>query len=191
MRQTTINKIRKDWNKKGLRKLSVFFAKTTFKFFERYFQLHITPVHFYSPIPTTCELDPGVFQKVYDCDGIDWNLTKQLEYLGKVFPKYDNECQPTVNSGLSLVDAFILHAMIREKKPKVMVEVSAGDTTKISLNALDMNEREGAPYKFYSIEPYPREDILALNNSNFGLIHKKVQEVSIDLLSSADLLLID
>jgi len=81
--------------------------------------------------------------------------------------------------------------MIREKKPKVMVEVGAGDTTKISLNALGMNEREGTPYKFYSIEPYPREDILALNNSNFELIRRKLQAVSIDLLSSADLLLID
>jgi len=105
-----MDRIRKDWNKKALGKISVFFARTSFKFFERYLQLHVTPVHFYSPIPTTYELDPGVFQKVYDCDGINWNLTKQLEYLEKVFPKYYNEYQPTANSGclLSTPSSYML-----------------------------------------------------------------------------------
>ena len=64
----------------------------------------------------------SVFEKIYDCTGIDLNLDEQLEYLHKVFPKYHTEYTPTVNTGLSLVDAFALYAMIREKKPKVMID---------------------------------------------------------------------
>lgn len=81
--------------------------------------------------------------------------------------------------------------MIREKKPKVMIEIGAGDTTKISLKALQMNKNEGNFYKFYSIEPYPRDDIKKLRNEDFELIHHKLQDVEIDLLSTADLLFID
>ena len=53
-----------------------FFGRKSFKFFEKYFRLHITPVHYYSPIPTTYELDSNVFKKVYDCTGVDWKINQ-------------------------------------------------------------------------------------------------------------------
>lgn len=172
-------------------KITHLIARKVFKLFERIFRLHITPVHFYSPIPTTYELDQSVFEKIYDFTGIDWNLNEQFEYLQEIFPNYYDEYTPSTNCGLSLVDAFVLYTMIREKKPKVMIEVGAGDTTKISLKALQMNKNEGHQYKFCSIEPYPREELRQINDENFELIDRKLQEIEIDLLSSADLLFID
>ena len=186
-----IKKVVKNLNKDGLIKLLHVFARKSFRFWEKRFSLHITPAHFYSPIPVTCELDSSVFEKIYDCTGIDLNLAEQLEYLHKIFPKYHAEYTPSTNSGLSLVDAFALYAMIREKKPKVMIEIGAGDTTKISLKALQMNKNEGNPYKFYSIEPYPRDDVKKIQNEDFELIHRKLQNVDIEFLSTADLLFID
>ena len=186
-----IKKVVKNLNKDGLIKLLHLFAKKSFRFWEKHFLLHITPAHFYSPIPVTYELDSSVFEKIYDCTGIDLNLDEQLEYLHKVFPKYHTEYTPTVNTGLSLVDAFALYAMIREKKPKVMIEIGAGDTTKISLKALQMNKNEGNSYKFHSIEPYPRDDVKKIQNEDFELIQCKLQDVDIELLSTADLLFID
>ena len=186
-----IQKAMKIFTSGGRVKLFHFFARKTFKFWEKYFSLHVTPAHFYSPIPVTHELDPSVFEKQYDCTGIDLNLTEQLDYLHNTFPKYHAEYTPSENSGLSVVDAFSLYVMIREKKPKVMIEIGAGDTTKISLKALKLNQQEGASYKFYSVEPYPRDDIKALRSENFELIHSKLQDVDIELLSSADLLFID
>jgi len=174
-----------------IQRITRLFARIIFKFFEKYFSLHITPVHFYSPIPTTYELGFNVYEKIYDCTGISWNSHEQLEYLQEIFVRYKDEYTPTKNTGLSLVDAFVLYAMIREKKPKVIIEVGAGDTTLISLKALQVNRSEGHSYKFYSIEPYPREDLRYIHNQNFELIDRKLQQVNIDLLLSADLLFID
>ena len=171
-----IKKVVKNLNKDGLIKLLHLFARKSFRFWEKHFLLHITPAHFYSPIPVTYELDSSIFEKIYDCTGIDLNLDEQLEYLHKVFPKYHTEYTPTVNTGLSLVDAFALYAMIREKKPKVMIEIGAGETTKISLKALQMNKNEGNSYKFHSIEPYPRDDVKKILNEDFELIHCKLQD---------------
>ena len=169
----------------------VFIRPKSFRFIEKYLGLHISLPHFSSPIPVTYELDSSVFEKIYDCTGLDWNLTEQLEYLKKIFPKYSEEYSPSPNSGLSLVDTFALYVMIREKKPKIMIEIGAGETTKISLRALQTNKNEGTSFKFYSVEPYPREYLWKIQDEDFELIDRKLQDVEIDLLSTADLLFVD
>jgi hypothetical protein len=173
------------------RSLSRFIASKSFHFFERYLKLHITPVDYYSPIPNTYELDPKIFEKIYDETGIDWNVSGQLDYLDKIFAKYSDEYTPTANIGLTLVDSFILYAMIRETKPKVMIEVGSGESTKISLQAIEMNEKEGEACIFYAVEPYPPDSLRQISKKHFKLIDKKVEEVSLDLLITGDLLFID
>lgn len=173
------------------RRLSYFVAMKCFHFFERYLNLHITPVDYYSPVPAVHELDPKIFAKVFDDVGLDWKLSCQLNYLKNVFPRYMNEYKPVPNSGLSLVDAFILYAMIREKKPKVMIEVGSGESTKISLKAMEINDQEGSECRFYAIEPYPPDYLSASRQKNFELIDKELQRVDIDFLRKADLLFID
>jgi hypothetical protein len=154
-------------------------------------KLDITPVDYYSPIPNTCELDPKLFEKIYDDTGMDWNVSGQLDYLDKIFSKYSEEYTPAANPGLTLVDSFILYAMIRETKPKVMIEVGSGETTKISLQAIEMNEKEGMDCMFYAVEPYPTEFLRQIVKKNFKLIDKKVEEVDIGFLITADLFFID
>ena len=68
-----IKKVVKNLNKDGLIKLLHLFARKSFRFWEKYFLLHITPAHFYSPIPVTYELDSSVFEKIYD-----WGLKISL-----------------------------------------------------------------------------------------------------------------
>ena len=72
-----------------------------------------------------------------------------------------------------------------------MIEIGTGETTKISLKALQMNKNEGNSYKFHTIEQYPRDDVKKIQNEDFELIHCKLQDVDIELLSTADLLFID
>lgn len=174
-----------------MKKLLHYLARKSFSFFENVFSLHVTAAHFYSPIPTTSELEADVFQKVFGDDGLDWNRNRQLDFLRDACRLRVSEFQPEPNSGLSLVDAFILHAMIRERKPAIMFEIGAGDTTKISLQALRMNRADGYPFRFTSIEPYPREDIQELKDSDFELVFKKLQSVDPKWISEADLLFID
>jgi hypothetical protein len=155
--------------------------------------LHITPVDFYSPIPNVSGLDSGVFDKVFDDTGLDWNMAEQLNCLNNIFSKYSHEYAPLPNPGLTLVDSFILYAMVRERRPEVMIEIGSGDSTRISLQAIEMNQKEGAPCRFYAVEPYPKKFLKEMHASdmNFKLIETKVEDLDLEFLRTADLLFID
>ncbi len=177
----------KDIIKKSLRNLH----KPVFRFSEKYLKIHITPVHFYSPIPNVSELDSDVYTHASDCVGLDLSIEKQLIFLDENLSRYINEYNPPVNDGLSQVDSFILYSLIRDKKPKKLIEIGSGDSTKISLSALACNEKEGVSCQFTAVEPYPKEYLKNIKNTNFTLIEKKIQDVDIGLLSQADILFID
>lgn len=113
------------------------------------------PVHFYSPIPFSQDISEYLFQKQHPCSGINFNLETQFKYLNDFFSKYKSEYEPVANTGLAKVDAFVLYSMIRGKKPKLMIEIGSGESTKISLKELNKNLEEGNVYKFIAIEPYP------------------------------------
>jgi hypothetical protein len=176
--------IRKIGSHVNKRNLSRFIASKIFHFCERYLNLHVTAVDYDSPIPNTFKLDPRIFEKIYDDTGIDWNANGQLDYLHKICPKYSEEYIPIANPGMSLVDVFILYTMIRETKPKVMIEVGSGESTKTSLQAIEINRKEGGECMFYAIEPYPSDSLRQISKKHFKLIDKKVEEVSLDLLKS-------
>lgn len=95
------------------------------------------------------------------------------------------------NTGLAKVDAFVLYSMIRGKKPKLMIEIGSGESTKISLKALNKNLEEGNDYKFIAIEPYPRGYLKDLEDNRFSLKVSKVQDVETNYFSDADILFID
>lgn len=112
-----------------LPRLSRAFARRAFPFFERAFDLHITPNDYYSPIPSVKDLPPEVYESVFSMQGVDMNEAGQKEILDDVFPSYLAEYQPQKNGGLSLVDAFALYALLRDRKPKRMVEIGGRDWT--------------------------------------------------------------
>lgn len=165
--------------------------KPTFKFAEKYLGVHITPVHFYSPIPNVSELNSAIYTHVNECIGLDLSVDNQIKYLNDNLSKYIGEYTPPVNSGLSQVDAFILYALIRNKKPSVFIEIGSGDSTKISLSAFDKNEKEGVTCEFTAIEPFPQKYLKDIKNNKFKLTEKKVQDVDVDFFSQADILFID
>lgn len=177
--------------KTKLRDFRNFIKKQTFRLAEKHLNVHITPVHFYSPIPNVSELKPDIFTKVNDCVGLELDIKNQLSYMNLIFPKYLKEYFPPVNGGLSQVDAFVLYAMIRNKKPKVLIEIGSGESTKISLSALGRNADEGVVCHFTAIEPYPKIFLKKILSKNFNLIVGKVQDVDIEFLSQADILFID
>ncbi len=54
------------------------------------------------------------------------------------------------------VDAEILYCMVREHKPKRMIEFGSGFSTQISARALVQNQQEtGVACDFTAVEPYP------------------------------------
>lgn len=168
--------------------------KILWKFFyfnEKFFKVHLLPIHFYSPVPDTRNLTNEDFNKEFNCRGIDWNNELQLSLLENKFLKYREEFTPDQNSGLSLVDAFILYAFVREKKPSEVVEIGGGESTKIILLALQKNREEGDDFKFKSIDPFPRKAMLEAQDENLVVIPKMVQDVPLETFKQCDFLFID
>lgn len=153
--------------------------------------LHVVPNHFYYPIPASDDLTPEVFSRISECPGVDWNVAEQRRYAAEVFPKYVAERTFAPNDGLNVVDAAILHAMVRHHAPRRIVEVGSGVSTQIMAAAAALNRAEGRPCELVAIDPYPRPVVTDGVDGLDRLIRQKVQEVDLSVFQDCDLLFID
>lgn len=167
------------------------FARTSFHFLERHFDLHVTANGYYSPIPSVKDLPEDIYERPFSLVGVDMNETGQLAILDEVFPKYQDEYVPSQNGGLSLADAYVLYATIRERKPKKMIEIGGGDSTLIAMRAVEANRAEGHDCKFICIEPYPRPFLLEANWPDYDLVIELVQDIPVSEFSDAEIVFID
>ncbi|BDW85778.1 hypothetical protein MACH21_19550 [Roseicyclus marinus] len=167
------------------------FARLTFPFFERVFNLHITPNDYYSPIPSVKDLPTDIYDRRFDMGGVDMNLSGQTAFLRDVLPLYLSEFTPKQNGGLSLADAYVLYALIRHRKPSRMVEIGGGDSTFISMAAIERNRAEGHPCHFTCIEPYPRDFLTRATWPDYRLVVEKVQDADLSIFADIDMLFID
>lgn len=156
-----------------------------------FFGFHIVPDHYYYPIPSTHDLDDTLFERRSECIGLDWNINTQIKYLNEVFPQYALEKEFAKNPGLSLADAAILHSMIRYHKPKKMIEIGSGSSTRITATACLVNANEGAPCELIAIEPYPSQDLEDGFPGLAVLRKQKVQSIDVEEFINCDLLFID
>lgn len=178
--------------------------RSTFGLWER-LGVHVTPVHFYQPIPDTRRLPADVFTRRTAMPGVDMNEAGQLAFLEKLaryreefaaFPKAPTG-DPTkfhlANDSFAAIDAELLWGVLRETKPKRVVEVGSGMSTLLAAEALRRNAAEGGPAQdLTAIEPYPAPWLKAL--PGIRLVEKPVQEVPMEdftRLEAGDVLFID
>jgi hypothetical protein len=112
------------------------------------------------------------------------------EYRGNSF--YREAVHRGDGPGFGYIEAQVLHGVIRHFKPRQIIEVGSGVSTRCSLAAAAMNEREGAPKtEIICIEPHPS---LWLERAGIRLIRSEVQGVGFEIfeaLESGSLLFID
>lgn len=166
-------------------------SKGGFRFFERWLDLHVTPNDYYSPIPSVKDIPADLHDRPFSMVGVDMNLKGQLALLDEVLLPLMDEYKPEPNGGLSLADAFVLYALLRARKPALMVEIGGGDSTFISMAALERNRAEGHGCHFTCIEPYPRPFLKEARWPGFELVEAKVQDVPLHVFDGADILFID
>lgn len=164
--------------------------------------------HYYSPIPTKEALDSAIKKMNNDVDkqtkAIDFNLSKQLEYLKEfnslndlfVFPE---ECSDkfyyySKNGFYSKPCALSLMNIIMKNKPKRIIEVGSGYSTAFmaDLNNLYFN----GEIKISSIEPYPHrlKHLFKGDYEKLDLQILNLQDVPLEFfeqLEENDLLFID
>lgn len=167
--------------------------------------LFIYPNHYYSPVSDVNQLEKSkdIWAKKSNLPGIDVDLDQQLENLSKTCLPFQNEfidnktyidaTQNQFGPGYGFVEAQALHAFIRAKNPRNIIEVGSGVSTYCMCKAIEINLREDkSDSNLTCIEPYPSKNIKDLQNIN--LIEKKVQSVPVsrfEELSAGDFLFID
>ncbi len=180
---------------------------------KRYFQLwekrgyHVTPVHFYEPIPDTREITADQVNRRSRMVGIDLRADQQLELLPALASAYAGEYgqrlrdpepwRPAQRRDLDFpdsLDGFVLYAMVRHLKPRLVIEIGAGMSTLIILLALDKNaEDSGEPRgTLTSIDPFPPPFLR--HRDDLTLHDKPVQDVPLETftaLGEDDILFID
>jgi hypothetical protein len=164
---------------------------------------HVTPVHFYQPIPDTQSLPETLWDRPSELVGINMNPSVQLDLLRTRFPKFRDEYEqfPTTpveepghfylnNHLFDGMDALVAYCMVRHFQPQLIIEVGSGFSS-LLLGQAATKENNGG---LICIEPFPQEFLKHGFRGLHSLIEKKVQDIDLDFFSQlgpGDVLFID
>lgn len=176
-------------------------ASRSYSWFEKCNWLPIR-FHYYQPIIKQ-DMLPSNYENIEDSLlGIDLDIKSQLDLLEKFH--YDSELEKISLEKQNMLEPYfhnlyfgpgdseILYNLIRYFKPKRVIEIGSGESTKFVKVALDKNENEdGSKAEHICIEPYENP---WLEKSGIKIIRKRVEDMDLDFfsqLSENDILFID
>jgi Methyltransferase domain len=159
---------------------------------------HVTPVHFYEPIPDTRSLTEALWSEPSELVGIDMNQSMQLDLLRNHFPKFRAEYEdfaaeppPGQRRPFRGVDALVAYCVVRHFQPRRIFEVGSGFSSLVLGHTAAKNKNS----TLICIDPFPGE---LLRNSSIpalqSLIETRVQDLEVEFFSqleSGDILFID
>jgi hypothetical protein len=160
---------------------------------------HVTPAHFYQPIPNTQSLPKTLCNRPSELVGIEMNDTVQLDLLRNHFLKFRGEydqfpAEPTSEPGRfhfnNEPDALVAYCMIRHFQPRLIIEVGSGFSSLVTGEAIAKNKNSALIY----IELFPQEFIKQSFPGSHSLVQKKVEDIDLGFFSqlgTGDILFID
>jgi predicted O-methyltransferase YrrM len=162
---------------------------------------HIRPIHFYDPLPDFQALTPLMLEQRRAPPEIDFALPSQTALLATLASESRAELHDIArkrtfdfsNFYFTGLDACAYYALIRHLKPRKVIEIGAGYSTRMACLAIAHNEADGQPAELTCIEPYP-EPRLTESHGKFELVIKKLEDVPLaafEVLAPGDILLID
>ena len=180
--------------------------RSRFEFFQRH-GLHVVAAHYDSPVPDTRLLGDSWWTQESAMVGVDLNVDGQLRLLDVLAAQFRAEYSTFPahatggpfdyylhNGGFGPVDGEILYGILRQFRPRRVIEVGSGHSTRCIAKALDRNRADGAA----------AADFVAIDPSGAGVtdripavtraLHQRVETVPIDQLTaldSGDVLFID
>jgi hypothetical protein len=167
-----------------------------FRYWERH-GFHVSPVHFYEPIPDTRSLPETLWSQPSELVGIDMNDSIQLELLRSHFTKFRDEYNnlpieppPGQKRPFRGVDALVAYCMIRHFKPELIVEVGSGWSSLVLGQVAAKNKNSA----LICIDPFPSGVVHKGFPGLRSLIEKKIQDIDLEFFSrlgSGDVLFID
>ena len=166
------------------------------------------PVNFYSPVPDIDDLRRRrIWERRSSLEGIAFQPKAQVEFMRRLGRAFGGECawppDPTgndadfytENSSFSFACAAGTHCVIRDRKPKSVMEIGSGMSSLIISAALQANEATGAARAAYTvIDPYPSPRLTTLPGTPATVVQRRVEEVEVglfDQLGDGDVLFVD
>jgi hypothetical protein len=158
------------------------------------------------PIPEPDEVDAQHTTGLSELVGVEIDVERALAFAHRVVLPHLDEFRdrfPIVGSGDSfhLVngsfmagDAHVYYAILREQRPRRVVEVGVGRSTQVAVAAMAANGAEGHDATLTAIDPSPPAYLASALGGRDQLVVEKVQNVDIGLLTClerGDVLFID
>ena len=164
------------------------------------------PGHFYSAIPSIEEREAYLASSFAkdELPGIRLNSVKQFELLKKLLTYYvdcpfrDEKTADLryyfLNQSYSYTDALTLHSIIREFKPKRIIEIGSGYSTSVMLDTSEVFFNNDINFTF--IEPYPEllQSLIKPSDKKHIILAKRLQDIDIGIFNSLetnDILFVD
>lgn len=171
--------------------------------------LHILPVHHYTPLPNTSEIDDKQWGKKRHLPAIDLRIEEAVKLLSELLPRFKSECETFLedrsadpheyslrNNAFGRGDADVLYSIIRNFKPVRIIEIGSGHSTLLICKAIrkNLSEATNNACEFITIEPYPPAFLLPPPSEVTRLLPQFVQDVPLSefqSLKANDILFID
>jgi predicted O-methyltransferase YrrM len=167
------------------------------------------PGHYYNPMVSPLEIkekENAIFSiKNNSIEGIDLNESGQLDLIKTLLENYasvpfkDEKTSDLRyyfnNNFYSYSDGIFLNLMMRKFKPKSIIEIGSGFSSALMMDSNELNLNKSISFTF--IDPNPERLyslIKADDKSNYEIIAKKIQDISLDIfgrLNKNDILFID
>jgi hypothetical protein len=163
-------------------------------------RLGVYPVidHYHDPQVRFVRRDRGGVRRL---PGIDLRIEAQLALLAEL--RYADELSTIpvrarsaiephyANPAFAAPDAQVYYSILRRLRPRRVLEVGSGQSTRFAHRALQVNRTEGAPGELVAIEPYESPELAQMDAR---VIRTRVEDLpasELDGLAQGDVLFID
>jgi hypothetical protein len=179
--------------------------RNAFRMFQR-IGITVSPNHYYWPVPDFRALESRKWPAEVEPVGLDLRVSRQLDFLQTVVPQYQaewaTESSPFFSVGYNrsngffeTVDAEIAYCLVRHYKPRRIVEVGGGYSSRVMAAALGLNLKlDGVRGELITIDPYPDRVPQKALSDRVRLIPQTIQNVDLDVflsLEGGDFLFLD
>lgn len=146
---------------------------------------HIRPIHYYEPLPDFRSITSEQLNRRREFPSIDFRWEHQLTLLHQL-AVYRDELKEIDNAYFDNdyfngFDAAVYYSLIRHLRPKRIVEIGSGYSTRIADQAL----RRNGDGNLICIEPSPDDRLNGLR-LKVELIQKRVEELDVEFFSCLD-----